>query len=197
MHEEIEATWTDINVDDFRRRLKSAGAKMVQAETLMRRKNYDEPTPFAVYRHGWVRVRDEGNKVTLAYKKLLDRTINGTIDITVVVDSFDKTCAMLEEMTLRCKSYQETLRETWQLGGAEITIDTWPWIPTFTEIEALDEPTLWAAAAKLGLPKEAALHGSVENIYLQHYDVTEEEVDNWPDMRLGPVPEWLERKRRP
>jgi len=27
--------------------------------------------------------------------------------------------------------------------------------------------------------------------------VTEEEVDNWPDMRLGPVPEWLERKRRP
>lgn len=196
MHTEFEAKWTDINPEDFRALLKSAGAKLIQPETLMRRKNYDEPTPFAVYGHGWIRVRDEGDKVTLTYKKMKDRSATGMIDITVTVSDFDKTCAMLEEMTLICKSYQETKRETWKLGDAEITIDTWPWIPTFVEIEAPDESALWSTAETLGLPKIAALHGSVENIYVIHYDVTEAEVDNWPEMKFGSAPDWLEKKRR-
>jgi len=34
-------------------------------------------------------------------------------------------------------SYQETRREKWMLDDAEVTIDTWPWIPTFIEIERL------------------------------------------------------------
>lgn len=196
MHTEIEAKWTDINPDTFRKTLKSVGATLVHPERLMRRKNYDEPTPFAVYGHGWIRVRDEGDKVTLTYKKMRDRSATGMIDISVTVSDFDKTCAMLEEMTLKCRCYQETRRETWKLDTAEITIDTWPWIPTFVEIEATDEKTLWKTAAILGLEKSAGLHGSVENIYVKHYDVTEEEVDSWPEMKFVPVPDWLAAKRR-
>jgi hypothetical protein len=99
-----------------------------------------------------------------------------------------KTCAMLEEMTLKCRCYQETKRETWELGGAEITIDTWPWIPTFVEVEARDEKTLWATASKLGLDKKDALHGSVENIYQKYYNVTEEAVDNCQKMTFNQSP---------
>jgi adenylate cyclase class 2 len=185
---EYEAKWTDINPDDFRATLKSVGAELIHPETLMRRKNYDEPTPFAVYGHGWLRVRDEGDKITLTYKKMKDRSATGMMDITVTVSDFDQTCAMLEEMTLKCRCYQETKRETWELGGAEITIDTWPWIPTFVEVEARDEKTLWATASKLGLDKKDALHGSVENIYQKYYNVTEEAVDNCQKMTFNQSP---------
>lgn len=196
MPTEIEAKWLDIHPDDIRQKLKTAGATLARPETLMRRKNYDEPTPFAVYGHGWIRVRDEGDKVTLTYKKMNDRSLNGTVDITVEVSDFEKTCALLEQMTLTRRGYQETKRETWKLDRAEIVIDTWPWIPSFVEIEAPDESALWATAARLGLAKESALHGSVENVYQTYYDVTEAEVDDWPEMTFVPVPEWLEQKRR-
>ena len=195
MNVEIEAKWTGIDPGALRNKLQAVGAVLVQSETLMRRKVYDEPTPFAVYGHGWIRVRDEGNKVTLTYKKLKDRTVNGTVDITVIVDSYDKTCALLEEMTLPFKSYQETKRETWKLGETEITIDTWPWIPTFVEIESLNETDLWSVAERLGLDKKLAMHGSVETVYQQHYDVTEDEIDQWPEITFVPIPDWLEKKR--
>ncbi len=194
---EIEAKWTDINPTDLRKRLAAANATLIQPEVLMRRRVYDEPTPFAVYGHGWIRVRDEGDKVTLTYKKMRDRSVNGTMDITVDVSDFDKTCAIFDEMTLQGKAYQETKRETWKLGDAEITIDTWPWIPTFVEIEAPSEEILWDVAKKLDLDSSAATHGSVETVYVQHYDVTEEEVDQWPKITFTPVPDWLEKKRRP
>jgi adenylate cyclase class 2 len=93
-------------------------------------------------------------------------------------------------------SYQETKRETWKLEDCEVTIDTWPWIPTFLEIEGGSESSVRKTASILGLDWSQAVHGSVENIYMSHYDVTEEEVDDWPDITFVPVPEWLEKKRR-
>ena len=193
---EIEAKWVDINPDGLRKRLRTVGAALGQQETLMRRRVYDEPTPFAVYGHGWLRVRDEGDKVTLTYKKMNDRSVNGMIDISVTVSDFEKTCAMFEEMKLTGGAYQETKRETWRLGKAEITIDTWPWIPTFVEIEAETEKVLWDVAEQLGLERGAALHGSVENVYQKYYDVTEEEVDKWKRIAFEPAPDWLEEKKR-
>lgn len=195
-HIEYEAKWLDIDVLELRARLARVGAERIQSETLMRRKVYDEPTPFAVYNHGWVRVRDEGTKVTLTYKKMKDRTASGMMDITVTVSDFEKTCAIFDEMQLAGRAYQETRRETWRLGQAEITIDTWPWIPTFVEIEAPTEQEMWAVAEKLELPKTDALHGSVENVYQTYYDVSEEDVDKWERVAFDPIPDWLEKKRR-
>src|SRR3989344_5617999 len=48
------------------------------------------------------------------------------------------------------KSYQETKREKWTMGNSEITIDTWPWIPTFLEIESPTEEEVKSIAKKLG-----------------------------------------------
>ncbi len=145
---------------------------------------------------GWARVRDEGDRVTMSYKQLNNRGLRGTRETTLVVDSFERAKEFLEDLGLVVKSYQETKRELWRLGEAEITIDTWPWIPTFVEIEAPDESMLWEVAVKLDLPKESALHGSVENVYQRHYDVTEDDVDSWSEMTFIPVPKWLEQKRK-
>ena len=177
----------------IRKKLHEIGAELVYEERLMKRKVFEHPTE---KRNDWLRVRDEGDKITLSYKKLVDRTLHGTKEITVEVSDFEKTCSILENSKLKFISYQETKREKWQHGETEITIDTWPWIPTFIEIEASTEDEVKKVAEKLGCDWNTAEHGSVETVYTKHYDVTEEEVDNWPEITFVPVPDWLEKKRR-
>lgn len=195
MQTEIEAKFLNINADDLREKLREIGAVREYGETLMRRKTWDDRDENLRKVGGWVRVRDEGDKVTLSYKQLNDRTVHGTKEVMVIVDDFDTTNVFFEAIGFVQKSYQETKREKWMLNDAEITIDTWPWIPTFVEIEAQDEDSLKDIAVKLGFDWSAALHGSVETAYQAVYDVTEDEIDSWKEILFIPVPEWLEERR--
>jgi adenylate cyclase class 2 len=141
-------------------------------------------------------VRDEGDKITMSYKKVIDRTVHGTKEISIEVSDFDHACAILVAAQLRLASYQETRREKWMLDGAEVTIDTWPWIPTFVEIEAPSEEKLKVAAKKLELQWDGALYGSVEPAYQKYYDVTEKEIDGWPEIIFSPIPDWLLKRKK-
>jgi adenylate cyclase class 2 len=196
METEIEAKWLHIDVAEFREKLSSAGAVLQQPERLMTRKIYDYADKRLEKIGGWVRVRNEGDKITMSYKQLNDRTMHGTKEVTVTVDDFDATGIFLETIGLISTSLQETKRESWKLDETEIEIDTWPWIPSFVEIEAKTESALRQTATLLGLDFEAALHGSVETAYQDAYDVTEEEIDNWPEITFSPVPEWLAAKAK-
>ncbi len=196
MDTELEAKWLDINHDDMRQKLKASGATLVQPERLMTRKVFDFEDRRLDKISGWVRVRNEGNKVTMSYKQLNDRTLHGTKEITVLVDDFERACNFLESIGLNPYSYQETKRESWRIGDVEIELDTWPWIPPFVEIEASSEEALKDAAAKLGLDYTKALHGSVETAYQAVYNVTEEEIDNWNEIKFSDVPEWLAFKAK-
>jgi len=196
MQTEIEAKFLDINPEKLRGQLKAIGAELIQPERLMRRKVFDF-TDDAMQKMGaWVRVRDEGDKITMSYKRLMDRTLHGTKEITLKVDDFEKACDFLIASGLDMKSYQETKRETWQIGQSEITIDTWPWIPTFVEIESETEEEVKSLAAKLGFDWSDAMHGSVETAYQKYYNVTEPEIDHWETITFIPVPDWLEIKRK-
>jgi len=196
MNTEIEAKWLNVNHDKMRKKLKSAGAELVHAERRMTRKNFDYPDMKLEAIGGWVRVRDEGDKITLSYKQLNDRTLHGTKEVNVTVNDFDKTCSFLKLIGLVTTAYQETKRESWVLGDTEIELDTWPWIPTFVEIEAPSEEKLKSAAKMLGLDFSDALHGSVEIAYQAVYDVTEEEVDSWEEITFSDIPDWLAIKAK-
>ena len=195
METEIEAKFTDIDPIEIRKTLLNIGAILEHPERLMRRKVFDHPDARLYSQGAWIRVRDEGDKITFSFKKLVDRTLHGTKEITVVVDSFDETCNLLEATGLECKSYQETKRETWNYDDCEITIDSWPWIPEFVEIEAPNEEKIRSVANKLGFEWSKAMHGSVETAYQKHYDVSEKEIDSWKEILFIPVPDWLEIKR--
>ena len=196
METELEAKFLDIDPDSLRKSLKESGAKLAHPERLMKRKAFDFPDERLEKEGGWIRVRDEGDKITLSYKRLVDRTLHGTKEITVEVSDFEKTCNILIAAGLQVDAYQETKREKWELEGSEITIDTWPWIPTFVEIEAPTEDKLKEVVKKIGLDWKNAMHGSVETAYQKYFDVTEQEVDNWESITFTSVPEWLEVKRR-
>ncbi len=197
MQTEIEAKWLNIDLNSMRQKLRAVNAVLVEPERLMTRSVFDYPDERLKKIGGWIRVRDEGDKVTLSYKQLNDRTLHGTKEVTVVVDSFETTCEFLQSIGLESKSFQETKRESWKLVDAEIELDTWPWIPSFVEIEAPNEKTLKEVASKLGLDFAKATHGSVEPAYQAVYDVTEEEIDNWEEIRFTNVPNWLAVKKKP
>ena len=196
MEIEIEAKFLNVDVNALREALQENGATLVHEERLMRRKNFDHTDGRLEEIGGWIRVRDEGDKTTLAYKQLIDRTIEGTKEISVMVDSFDKICDFLLAIGMDNKSYQETKRERWDMDGVEVTIDTWPWIPTFVELEGKSEENLKSVSEKLGLNWAKAIHGSVETAYQACYNVSEAEIDSWETITFTPVPEWLEIRRK-
>lgn len=177
MQTEIEAKWLAVNPTEMRRTLEQVGATLISPERLMIRRIFDYPDMRLGKIGGWVRVRDEVNKITLSYKQLNDRTVHGTKEVNVVVGDFDATCNFLEAIGLKQTSIQETRRESWKLGDTEIEIDTWPWMPTFIEIEARNKDELFRVAKLLKLERSKALHGSVEIAYQAIYDVSEAEVD--------------------
>ncbi|MFH1111756.1 MAG: CYTH domain-containing protein [Patescibacteria group bacterium] len=195
MEVEIEAKFLDIDSADIRKSLKDFSAQLVHQERLMRRQTFDLPGLMLKNKGGWVRVRDEGDKITLAYKQEKDRTLHGTKEIIIQVSNFDLSCELLETIGLIKKGYQETKREKWILDNCEVTIDTWPWIPTTVEIEGNSEELVKDVSYKLNLDWSKVLHGSVAIAYQQYFKVTDDEINELPSITFGPVPEWLEAKR--
>lgn len=196
MQTEIEAKWLDVDKDLLRDRLKYAGAVLVNPERLMSRRVFDFPDARLNNKGAWVRVRNEGDKITMSYKQQFDRSLHGTKEVTVQVGDFESASEFLHLLGLKSKSYQETKRESWKLGDVEVEIDTWPWIPSFVELEGPSESEVRGAVEKLGLDFGEASHGSVELAYQAIYDVTEAEVDHWEQILFIDVPEWLEARRK-
>jgi adenylate cyclase class 2 len=190
MQTEIEAKFLEIGAQEIRGKLNALGAKLIHAEHVMKRKNYDFQDLRLAEKNGWMRVRDEGDKVTLTYKQVDNLTIHGSKEVAVEVSDFDKTCAILEAVGLISKSYQETKRETWELDGAQVTIDTWPWIPTFLEIEAADEKIVEDIAEKLGLEIKNALRGSSITAYKHYFDLDEKTIWSQPEFRFDMPCPW-------
>lgn len=196
MQTEIEAKFLNVDHDEMREKLNKLGAKCIQPMRLMRRKNFDYQDKRLEKIGGWIRVRDEGDKVTLSYKQLNDRTLHGTKEINVEVSDFEDTCKLLETIGISSFGLQESKRESWILDGVEVDLDEWPWIEPFMEVEAPDEESLRKAVSKLGLNLDDAAHGSVEIAYQKDYDITDEEIYNIKELKFGPVPKWLEARRK-
>ncbi len=191
METEIEAKFPNIDAEALRAILKEKGAMLEYPEVLMRRKTFDYSDLRLHKIGGLIRVRDEGNKVTYCYKQLNDRTLHGMKEVEVIVNDFEKTCQLLDAIGMVMKSYQETRREKWKHKGVEITIDTWPWVPTFVELEGPTEEAVKEVAHDLGFDWRSAMYGSVEPIYQMHFDFSEEEIDSWESITFIDPPEWL------
>ena len=190
MDNEIEAQFLDIDRDAVRSRLKEIGAKLEKPEVLMRRVVFD------LGKHAFARVRDEGDKIVMTYKNISDDdSIMGTKEVNVEVGNYDDAILLLKSCGLRAKSHEESKREVWSFDEVEICIDTWPWIPTFMEIEGPTEKSVWDAAERLGFDKVRAKFGSVDRTYAHYYGI-EPDVFNseTPEVTFDmKPPKWAER----
>ncbi|MFZ1257899.1 MAG: class IV adenylate cyclase [Candidatus Saccharimonas sp.] len=171
MKPEIEVKFTDVDIADVRRRLKKAGAVCHHAMRDMRRALIEEP--HHADQNMFIRIRDEGDRVTLCLKKktksLKESTINSTFEIETTIGDFEAAVELFRVAGWEYVTYQESRRETWQLGEVEVVIDEWPWLNPYIEIEGESEVVVRTAAKTLGFNWGAAMFGSVDVLYNRDY----------------------------
>jgi adenylate cyclase, class 2 len=170
MSTEYEVKFLAIDVDGLRGKLKSLGAELKTPMRLMRRVVIE--TPELHKKDAFVRVRDEGDKVTVTYKEFGNRTsVDGAKELEVAVSDFEEMSKIFDALDLNInrKSYQESRRETWKLEGAEVVIDEWPWIKPYVEVEGEDEEHVRAVSEKLGFEWSQASFGDVMAAYRAEY----------------------------
>lgn len=157
------------------------GGTLVAPRRLLRRCVFFIPgSPY----EDFVRLRDEGARVTLTYKRM---TTDGVLEEEECVESFEMTRNLLQHMRLTFSSYQENFRTTYTLGGVMITLDEWPGIPPFLEIEAPDHATLLQTAAGLGLDSQEGMVGAVGVVY-RHFQI---DLDAFPEVTFQCIPHAL------
>lgn len=173
---EYEATFANINKDEIRERLKRAGAFLERPEYLQKRIPFHLPKEKRS-KHSWLRVRDEGGDVTLSLKTVDGDKIENQKELFLRIDDFDTAVELLKSIGCEPKSYQETKRELWKLGNTEVTIDEWPFLEPFVEIEGSSETEVQQAAEKLSFDWKDALFCAVGKLYEMKYGIPEDQIN--------------------
>lgn len=88
--------------------------------------------------HSWGRVRTDGKETTITLKEFKGNGGFTSMDeFEIKTDDFAGASELLTRLVSpKVIIYFENDREAYSLGKAHITIDKWPKIPTFVEIEA-------------------------------------------------------------
>lgn len=174
MAEEIEVKFLNIDPEAIQKKLAEIGAKKV-GEYFYRRRVFDYPDFRLDKQNAWLRLRDEGGKVMLTFKKRQgvsahDGSANdeGMKEIEVEVKDFEKTAELILNLGFIEKFYQENKRTRWAKDDIEFDIDTWPQLEPYLEIEAPTWEEVDIAIQLMGLnPMEKKIF-STGQIYKMH-----------------------------
>lgn len=168
METEYEAKFLNINKDEVRARLQAAGASLERPEFLQKRWVFELPQEKRS-RQTFARVREEGGVVTMTWKEFSGETIDNPKEIELVVDNFDTAVEFLTQLGCVPTSFQESYRELWSLGEVKITIDTWPFMEPFVEIEGRSEDVVREVSIKTGFVWDQALFCGVSRLFQMKY----------------------------
>lgn len=178
MRIEYEAAFKNIDQTALRLRLKKIGATLIYPEFLMKRHVWHFPKGHEVS-GGWVRVRQEADKITLSVKIINNnKKIEDQKEICLTVNSYEDAKEIIDILGCQAKAYQESKRELWKLNNVEITLDEWPFLEPFVEIEGPSEQAVKAVAKKLGFDYSQAIFGSVDFQYADKYQISLEKINS-------------------
>ncbi len=161
MHTEYEVRVLEIDREKVLAKLEELKAEF-QWDEIQKRYVYDFIPKVP---NKWIRLRTNGKKTTLTIKNLVSSEIDGTQELEIEVDNFDRCNLILKELGYEPRGYQENRRIQYLLNGVEIDIDDWPYIPTYLEIEGPSEESVYNILDVLGYNKEEATSRDVEGIY--------------------------------
>lgn len=187
MKKEIEATFLSVEKNTIREKLKAGGFKLETPEYLMRRKTFDF-SRIAPGHNKWGRVRQEANKVTMTVKEVRGSGINDTYEVELVVNNFDTATSFFEACDIPAKAFQENKREVWRRDGVEVTIDTWPGLNPFVEIEAATEEEVRKVSNELGFDFEKAVFGSIDLVYEKELGISADTIIRLPEITFANPP---------
>lgn len=177
MNIEYEATYTNINKDEVRTKLATAEAELVRKEFLQKRVVFKLPEGNHI-NGGWLRVRDEGDRITMSLKVVDGDQIHDQKETMLVVDDFEEARKFLLGIGCKEKAYQESKRELWKLNGVEITIDEWPFLEPFVEVEGESEEKVKEVSEKIGFDYNLAKFCAVDVLYSEKYGFDVDVINN-------------------
>ena len=180
-NEEIEVKYLDIDIHEIETKLKGIGAEKVK-DIFLRHVSFDYPDYRLDKYNSWIRLRDEGDKIVLAFKKRLgvtsqDGSTNdeGMEEIEVKVDSYEETKNFLTKVGFMEKHGEaQKKRSKWKKGSITFDIDTVPMIPQYLEIEAESWEDLDNVAVELGLDPQKRKICSANQLYKMYGINTDE-----------------------
>ncbi len=147
---EIEARFLDVRKEELVQKLKALGAEDLGEELLQEVIIYGPESKWKD-ENRVMKIRKERGKITLVYKQNHSHTVDGTEEIELEINDFEKGVTLLEKAGLPPSRRQEKRRYTFRFEETTIDIDTWPKIPTYVELEGPSENVLRETAKKLGL----------------------------------------------
>jgi len=175
---EFEAKFYPVNKEDYRKKLLSIGAKLTIPERKMIRVVASGQANPNFGTHQYIRVRDEGNVIRLSLKVMAKEggELGDQKEIDVEVSDFDKTVKIIEATGIKFNRRQETLREEWSYDGAQITIDSWPGLDVYSEIEGNSEEQVKEIAEKLDFVWDKKIIMAAGDLYAKVYNMDLDEV---------------------
>lgn len=175
---EFEAKFYPVDKDEYRKKLTSIGAILKIPERKMVRFVADFRDNPNLGNKECLRVRDEGGLIRLSFKSFADnaKEVTDQKEIETEVGDFDATVKIFKKLGLKFNRKQETLREEWDYKGIQITIDTWPGLLPFTEIEGDSEESVVKTAGVLGFDWSEKLIMPASGLYSKAYGVNEREA---------------------
>ena len=180
---EYEATFTNVDKNAVRSRLKNAGATLVRPEFLQKRIPFHLPKEKRS-EDAWLRVRDEGDKITLSLKIVDGDKIEDQKELCLEVSSFDDAVALLESIGCEPKAYQETKRELWKLDDVEITIDEWPFLEPYVEVEGKSEAVVKEVTQQLGFDYLLAKFCAADSLYQDKYGLSLDTINHIAELKF-------------
>ena len=162
MAQEFEIKFTSINKNETRENLKNLGFSCIIPEFVMLRKTFHS---ISAQKDEWFRLRKEANKITMTYKCIHSREIDGIEEHEIVIDDITSATEILLKTWLINTSTQENKREIWNDWIIEVCIDTWPGLSPYIEIEGKDPDLVKAYVEKLWYNFNDWLYWGSEVVY--------------------------------
>ena len=172
---EIEKQFSGLNMIEFKKLLIENGAEIVKKNRIMR---------YTVFKHPsgnydrYIRIRDEGDKVTMTSKENLKKEF--VTEYEVEIDSYDMGIKIFKSLGCKPKYTIEKTRETWTIPSIsyknEIVIDGYPGLHPIVEVECENVETLNHIIDLLNLKDKK--HTSVTNMYLKLFNIKFKKIKN-------------------
>lgn len=99
-------------------------------------------------------------------------------EINVLVNDHDSMKDLFEEIGLYCYAHQEKKRLSWELGGVNFDLDTYPGMKSYLEIEAESEEKITEYIKKLELEKNETWNDGERTLIENKYSL------DWAEMRF-------------
>ncbi|MFQ6009579.1 MAG: class IV adenylate cyclase [Candidatus Aenigmatarchaeota archaeon] len=136
MPEELEVMILEINKDEIIKKLESLGAERIR-DVRMKIKMFDYPDERLRKEISFLRLRDEGDRSVLTFKKMKHQEgVKCMDEFETKVSDPDAIEKLLKAIGLVATRHQEKDRVTFKKDGITFNVDEWPGAPPLLEIEA-------------------------------------------------------------